>query len=112
MRHPDIRNAINVYDPNMDESKRQAHCKLGCLVCGNNSWIHDLMLRLATGRGKIEPWRPPYSHIQVHTEDGKRAAHGILLKGWRELLPWHFAGMQKLHSPGEVAKVRPPSGET
>jgi len=74
MRHADIRNTINVCDPNMDESKRQQHYKLVCLVCGNNSWIHDLMLRLATGRGKIEPWRPPYSYSQLHTEDGKRAA--------------------------------------
>ena len=71
MRHPDIRNAINAYDPNMDESKRQAHCQLVCQVSGNNSWIHDLMLRLPTGRGKIEPRRPPYSYSQLHTEDGE-----------------------------------------
>ncbi len=55
MRHADIRNTISAHEPNMDESKRQAHCKLVCLVCGNNSWI-DLMLRLPAGRGKIEPW--------------------------------------------------------
>ncbi len=83
MRHADIRNATNVYELNMHESKRQAHCKLVCRVCANNSWIHDLMLRLATGRGKIEPWRPPYSYIQLHTEDGNRAAHGIRVNGWR-----------------------------
>jgi len=83
MRHADIRNTINVCDPNMDESKRQEHCKLVCLICGNNSWNHDLMLRLPTGRGKIEPWRPPYSHGQLHTEDGNRAPAGIRLKDWR-----------------------------
>ena len=63
MRHADIRNTINVYEPNMDESKRHGHCKLVCLVCGNNSWIHDLMLRLAAGRGKIEPWEAT-SHLE------------------------------------------------
>jgi hypothetical protein len=47
---------MNVYESNMDESKRHGHGKLVCLVCGNNSWIHDLMLRLAAARGKIEPW--------------------------------------------------------
>jgi hypothetical protein len=61
MRHADIRNTISVYEPNMDKSKRHGHGKLVCLVCGNNSWIHDLMLRLAAGQGKIEPWRPPYT---------------------------------------------------
>jgi hypothetical protein len=56
MRHADIRNTTNVYEANMDESKRHGHGKRVCLVCGNNSWILDLILRLAAGRGKIEPW--------------------------------------------------------
>ena len=39
--------------------------------------IHDLMLRLAGRRGKIEPWRQHYSWSALHAEEEKRAACGI-----------------------------------
>jgi len=42
---------------------KKKHISFGWNFCGNNSWILDLMLRLAVGRGKIEPWEAT-SHLE------------------------------------------------
>jgi hypothetical protein len=57
-RHADMRNTTNVYGP--EHARKQTPnglCKVVCLVYGEQFLIHDLMLRLAGCRGKIEPWR-------------------------------------------------------
>jgi len=61
MRHADIRNTINVYEPNMDESKRHGHSKLVYLVCRNNSWIHDLSCVWRLAGARSNRGRPPYT---------------------------------------------------